>query len=203
MVFYGASGHGKVVIEAWTASGGAITAIVDDNETIRRLGHFPVSGKYNPERFQSVPIIISIGDNGIRKMIVQRLDVSYGMVIHPSAVLSLSSSVDEGSVVMANAVVNADSYIGRHVIVNTGAVVDHDCRVADFAHISPNATLCGGIQVGEGTHIGAGATVIPNIKIGKWAVVGAGSVIIEDVPDYALIVGVPGKIRKFCKPHSA
>ena len=70
----------------------------------------------------------------------------------------------------------------------------------DFVHIAPNSTLCGGIRVGEGTLIGSGATIIPNISIGKWAVVGAGSVVVSDIPDYAVVVGNPGKVIKILEP---
>jgi acetyltransferase EpsM len=35
------------------------------------------------------------------------------------------------------------------------------------------------------------------VKIGKWATIGAGAVIINDVPDYAVVVGNPGKVIKF------
>jgi acetyltransferase EpsM len=35
-----------------------------------------------------------------------------------------------------------------------------------------------------------------NITIGKWAMVGAGAVIIRDVPDYAVVVGNPGRVVK-------
>ena len=55
----------------------------------------------------------------------------------------------------------------------------------------------GNVEIGEGTHIGSGAIVIPNVVIGKWAVIGAGAVIIKDVPDYAVVVGNPGKIIKY------
>ena len=41
--------------------------------------------------------------------------------------------------------------------------------------------------------------VIPNINIGKWCVIGAGAVITKDVPDYSLVVGIPGKIIKKLK----
>ena len=74
--------------------------------------------------------------------------------------------------------------------------MDHDCSLEDFVHICPHATLCGNVSVGEGTQIGAGATVIQGIKIGKWCMIGAGAVIIEDVPDYSVVVGVPGKVIK-------
>ena len=202
MVFYGASGHGKVIVEAWIASGGAVAGIVDDNRVITRLGDFSVSGPYDEEKFAGIPLIISIGDNAIRKRIVQRIVAQYGKVVHPSAIISQSVSIAEGTVIMAGAIINAASSIGKHVILNTGSVVDHDCRIGDFAHVSPHATLCGGVVVGVGSHIGAGATVIPNVRIGRWATVGAGSVIVGDVPDHALVVGVPGKVKKICKPGS-
>ena len=202
MVFYGASGHGKVIVEAWVASGGKVTAIVDDNLMLRNLGNFPVSGQYSADKYADHSLMISIGDNSVRRSIVKKLQAKYGKVFHPSCIISQSSSIDEGTVSMAGVIVNAECRIGRHVILNTGSVVDHDCRVGDYAHISPNATLCGGVEIGEGTHVGAGATIIPNIRIGKWVTIGAGSVVIEDVPDYSLVVGVPGKIRKFCKPDS-
>ena len=50
-----------------------------------------------------------------------------------------------------------------------------------------------GVEVSEGASIGAGAICVAPIKIGKWALVGAGSVVITDVPDFALVVGNPGK----------
>ena len=50
------------------------------------------------------------------------------------------------------------------------------------------------VKVHEGTHIGAGATILPNISIGKWCVIGAGAVITQNLPDYSLVVGVPGKV---------
>jgi sugar O-acyltransferase (sialic acid O-acetyltransferase NeuD family) len=196
MVFYGASGHGKVIIEAWIACGGTVTGILDDNPAIKKLGDHVVSGKYSSDKFPDRPLIISIGDNKVRKTIVEKLHRMYGKVVHPSAIISASSALDDGSVAMAGVILNAECLIGKHVILNTGCVVDHDCRIGDFVHISPNATLCGGVLVGEGTQVGAGATVIPNVKIGKWATIGAGTVVIEDVPDFALVVGVPGKVKK-------
>ena len=47
--------------------------------------------------------------------------------------------------------------------------------------------------VKEGASIGANATIICGNTIGKWAFIGAGSVITKNVPDYALMVGVPAK----------
>jgi len=49
-------------------------------------------------------------------------------------------------------------------------------------------------RVKEGASIGANATIVCGIVIGKWAFVGAGAVVTKDVPDYALVVGVPARV---------
>jgi UDP-2-acetamido-3-amino-2,3-dideoxy-glucuronate N-acetyltransferase len=49
-------------------------------------------------------------------------------------------------------------------------------------------------RVRHGASIGANATVVCGVTIGEWAFVAAGAVVTKDVPDYALIGGVPGRI---------
>lgn len=196
MILYGASGHAKVVIESITASGEKIVAIFDDNEAIKKILTYNVLGKYDDQTFPDQQLIISVGANSTRKKIAQRLKCKFGKSIHPSAWISPTAILEEGTVVMGGAVLNADVRVGKHVIVNTSCSIDHDSQVDDFVHVSPGATLCGGVTVGEGTHIGAGATVIQNIRIGKWVIIGAGSVVVDDIPDYAVVRGVPGRIIK-------
>jgi acetyltransferase EpsM len=75
--------------------------------------------------------------------------------------------------------------------------VEHECQLGDYVHISPNSALAGDVIVGEGSHIGIGAVVIPGVKIGKWVTIGAGAVVLEDIPDFAVVVGNPGKIIKY------
>jgi len=48
--------------------------------------------------------------------------------------------------------------------------------------------------VKEGATIGANATIVCGNTIGKWAMIGAGAVVTNDVPDYAITVGVPAKV---------
>jgi UDP-2-acetamido-3-amino-2,3-dideoxy-glucuronate N-acetyltransferase len=48
--------------------------------------------------------------------------------------------------------------------------------------------------VKEGASIGANATIVCGITLGKHCMIGAGSVVTKDIPAYALVVGVPGKI---------
>lgn len=195
MIFYGAGGHAKVVIETWMASGGKVTAIYDDNESIKTLLGKSVSGRYKPDAFQDTKLVVAIGNNTTRRDVANAVKNRFGIVKHPAAIVSPSATIDEGTVVMAGTVIQAETTIGKHAIVNTSASIDHDCNVGDYVHIAPGAILCGEVEVGEGTLIGAGATVLPGISIGRWAVVGAGSVVTANVPDFAVVVGVPSKVR--------
>jgi len=46
----------------------------------------------------------------------------------------------------------------------------------------------------EGASVGANATILCGTQIGKWSLIGAGAVVTKDVPDYALVLGVPARI---------
>jgi acetyltransferase EpsM len=198
---YGASGHAKVICDILEAQHRLPYGLVDDNPGITSLLDYPVFNTIQQAKAAAEDeFIISIGSNRVRKIVAEKLQPSpFATAVHPGAVISKRSVVGKGTVVMANVSVNVDSRIGGHVILNTNCSIDHDCVIGDFVHISPNAALAGNVEVGEGTHIGIGATVIQGIRIGKWATVGAGSVIIRDVPDYAVVVGNPGRIIKYNK----
>ncbi|MBZ9631468.1 acetyltransferase [Salegentibacter sp. LM13S] len=197
MNIYGASGHGKVVFDILSSKNIQVDSIFDDNEEIEEFLGFKVTHEPNEHQLQT-PSVLAIGNNTIRKQVARRfIGLISEAVSHSSAIISKDIELGEGSVVMPGAIINSGSVLGKHCIINSGAVVEHDVRLEDFVHIAPNAVLTGNVSVGEGTQVGTGASIIPGIKIGKWASVGAGAVIIEDVPDFAVVVGNPGKIIKY------
>lgn len=194
MVLYGASGHCKVIIDILEAQGIQIDHIVDDSKQNTEILGYRV--KSNVGCYDN--LIISIGSSEIRKKIAESLTVkNYIRAIHPSAIISPRASIGEGSVVMQGAIIQSCAEIGKHCIVNTGASVDHDVKIEDFSHVAPHATLAGNVSIGEGSWIGAGAVVKQGVTIGKWTIIGAGAVVIKDVPDKAVVAGVPARIIKY------
>jgi sugar O-acyltransferase (sialic acid O-acetyltransferase NeuD family) len=189
----GAGGHAKVIIDIIEEMGGKVEMINDD-APLTELHGYTVSKELPAKHLQ---VVIAIGNNKTRKKISEKLDNTFGTAIHPKANLSSRCTIGEGTVVMAGVTINSVAAIGKHCIVNTNAAIDHDCKIADYVHISPGANLAGGVTVGEGTHIGIGSSVIPGITIGKWVTIGAGTAVIENIPDHAVVVGVPGKIIKY------
>lgn len=53
------------------------------------------------------------------------------------------------------------------------------------------------VIIGNDVWIGDNVTILPSVKIGNGSIVGAGSVVTKDVPDYAIVVGVPAKVVKY------
>lgn len=190
---YGAGGHAKVIIDILKSMGVSVKGIYDDNLGLKEVGTIPV---IHTNSYQS-PLIISIGNNNIRKKIVEKLQhVEYIKAVDSRTIISKSVEIEEGTVVMQGVIIQSCTIIGRHAIINTGAKIDHDCIIEDFVHIAPGSILCGNVSIGEGSFVGAGTTIIPGIKVGKWSIIGAGSTVIEDIPDNVVAVGSPCRIIK-------
>lgn len=196
IIVYGASGHGKVIVDLLKKSKIQVKAIIDDTPKFNELLGQPIQKAGEFEWISNEKVILAIGNNRVRKKLAGILNVSFVTIVHPTAIISDFTNIAEGTVVMAGAILNSDVKIGKHCIINTGAIIEHDCIIEDFVHVSPNASLAGGVKIGEGTQVGIGAVIIQGIKIGKWATIGAGAVIIRDVPDNAVVVGNPGRIIK-------
>lgn len=198
MYLFGASGHCKVIIDIIQKSNfDVIECVFDDNPIMNSIYNIPVLKPEKPDFFYDKSLIISIGNNKIRQKLANKISANYQIAIHPNSIIASNVSIGEGSVIMAGAILNPDVKVGKHCIVNSGSVVEHDCILNDFVHVSPNVALAGNVFIDKGSHIGIGAVIIQGIKIGKWVTIGAGAVVIKDVPDYAIIVGNPGKIIKY------
>lgn len=194
---YGASGHCKVIIDILHNNSLIIENIYDDNSSKKEILSYSITHSSLIKGLKIDNLILSIGNNGVRKKLADSLIADFVSVLHPKAIVSKFSKINVGTVIMASAVINSDVVIGKHCIINTASIVEHDCIIEDFAHISPNASLAGGVHVGEGTQVGIGAIIIQEIKIGKWVTIGAGAVVINDIPDYAVVVGNPARIIKY------
>ncbi len=85
----------------------------------------------------------------------------------------------------------ASLYIGNHTDIASSVMIynsEHDLENEDFsAREEP-------VQIGDYVFIGPRAIILPGVKIGKGAVVAAGAVVTKDVPDFAIVGGVPAKV---------
>jgi phosphonate metabolism protein (transferase hexapeptide repeat family) len=56
---------------------------------------------------------------------------------------------------------------------------------------------CHAVTLGHDVWIGHGVVILPGVTIGNGAAIGAGAVVSKDVPPFAIVVGVPGKVLRF------
>ncbi|WP_303014628.1 DapH/DapD/GlmU-related protein [uncultured Bacteroides sp.] len=55
------------------------------------------------------------------------------------------------------------------------------------------------VMIGNDVWIGARVMILPGVRIGDGVIIGAGAIVTKDVPDYAIVGGVPAKILKYRK----
>ncbi|MGC8777886.1 MAG: acetyltransferase [Candidatus Caldatribacteriaceae bacterium] len=198
IVILGAGGHAKVVLSTALAAGLSVEGIFDDDDTKwgQKLLDVPVLGPLEMLRSERLPrAVIAIGDNRVRKRIVERFDgcCEWITVVHPRAFVHQSVRVGRGTVIFVGTVIQPDTVVGDHVILNTGVTVDHDCTIGSFVHLAPGVHLAGSVVVEEGGFLGIGSVVIPGQRVGQWATVGAGAVVVRDVPPLTTVAGIPAK----------
>ncbi|MBL7840248.1 MAG: acetyltransferase [Cyclobacteriaceae bacterium] len=200
VILIGAGEHARVVLDSLQAAGRSVIAMFDPKYDGQNFMNTAVHGTYRHDLHTRSEAIVAIGANDVRQRLSREVRHSFTTSVDKTASVSKYSTIGRGSMVLHGVIIQQGSVLGQHVIVNTAAHIDHDCEISDFVHIAPGASLCGRISVGEGTLLGAGSIVIPGIKIGQWCTIGAGSVITRDIPDYAVVVGNPGRVIRYNKP---
>ena len=131
------------------------------------------------------------------------------------------AQVREGAKLGANCIVGRGAYVGTGVVMGDScklqnyALVYEPARLEDGVFVgpavvftndhfprsvSPDGTLkrgddweAVGVTVREGASVGARAVCVAPVTIGRWAMVAAGAVVTKDVPDFALVAGVPAR----------
>lgn len=140
---------------------------------------------------------------GVGTKVWQLAQVRDGAVLGAGCVVGRGAYVGPGVIVGDNcklqnyALVYEPAVLGTGVFIGPGAVLTNDTHPRavrpDGVLKSASDWTSTGVTVGEGASIGAHATCVAPVVIGRWAVVAAGCVVVDDVPDFALVAGVPGR----------
>lgn len=111
-----------------------------------------------------------------------RVTFGKGVFINHSAILSASGGIEFEDGVMCAPGVRI-------------ATINHDVNERHITYTYGKVTLK------KNAWIGMGATICPGVTVGEYAVVAAGAVVTKDVPDYAVVGGVPAKVIKMLDPR--
>ena len=127
-----------------------------------------------------------------------------------------NARLGEGCILGQNVFVASDVVIGNNVKIQNNVSLYTGVELEDDVFCGPSCVFTNVINprsqivrhsqfqrtlVRQGATIGANATIICGATIGRYAFVGAGAVVRGDVPDYALMLGVPSVQRGWISRH--
>lgn len=124
--------------------------------------------------------------------------------------------------IQSGAVIGSKCSLGQNVNISNNVIIGNEVKIQNNVSVYEGVEVKDGVFLGpscvftndltprarypkgqnryirtvveEGASIGANATIVCGHKIGKYAMVAAGAVVTKDVPDYALVAGVPAKV---------
>lgn len=141
--------------------------------------------------------------------------------VDEGAVVGDDTRIWHFSHIMSGAVIGRACNLGQNVVVSPGVVIGNGVKIQNNVSIYTGVTLeddvfCGPsmvftnvtnprsavsrkheyrpTRVGRGATLGANSTVVCGHSIGEYAFIAAGAVVTKDVPAFALVQGVPGRI---------
>jgi acetyltransferase-like isoleucine patch superfamily enzyme len=164
-------------------------------------------------------------DQMMRRVLVRALCKSAGndLRVETNVVLKHAETMEFGDCVFVGAQTvlqgrfDGRCKIGNHVWIGPQAYFDaRDLILEDYVGWGPGAKVLGSVHTGEpqgdpiittglvikpvtvgyGADVGMNASILPGVHIGAHSIVGAGAVVTEDVPDYAIVAGVPARILR-------
>lgn len=103
-----------------------------------------------------------------------------GIEIHPAAKIAGGVFIDHG----AGVVIGETAEVEEGVVIYQGVTLGGTSKEHGKRHPT----------VKKGAIISAGAKILGGFTIGEYAKIGAGSVVLKEVPPYATVVGVPGRV---------
>jgi len=149
-------------------------------------------------------------------------------IVEDGAAVGAGTAIWHHAHVMKGARVGARCSLGQNVHVADGAVIGNGVKIQNNISVYSGVTLEDDVFLGpacvltnvsnprsqvsrralyektlvrRGASIGANATVVCGITVGRYAFVGAGAVVTRDVPDYALVLGNPGRVAGWMSRH--
>jgi len=133
----------------------------------------------------------------------------------------VSGTLGKNTTIGKNSIVDKFTSIGDETFINTNcmitkAIIGNYCSIGSGVVIGPGEhhleaiSLSGRFyksayeeltskpcEISHDVWIGTNAIIIRGVKVGTGAVIGAGTIVTKDVPDFAVVVGVPARILKY------
>lgn len=124
--------------------------------------------------------------------------------VMPRAVIGERCNIGQNVLVSSDVTIGTNVKIQNNVSLYTGVIIEDDVFLGPsmvFTNvINPRSHVNRKDEykttlVKRGASIGANATIVCGTTLGRYCFIGAGAVVTKDVPDYALVYGMPARVR--------
>lgn len=155
-------------------------------------------------RFLALNWVGEMPGHTLRRMCYRRFGLEFpaDTVIYGGAEIRAPKKlrIGSGTVIGNGAILDARRglTIGSNVNFSTGVwiwTLQHDHNDPGFAAVG------GPVVIGDDAWVSCRCTILPGVRIGRGAVVAAGAVVTKDVPDFAIVGGVPAKVIGMRNPQ--
>lgn len=207
-VIIGAGTYGEVYLAYLQETGVDVVGFLDDdsrflNSSVRGvpvLGGI-VEGLNTLHEKGIEAVYCPLGNNKLRVRMLslaKQLGYKTPNYIHESVILSPNVVLGDGIYILPGTIVMPHTVINDYVMISMNVSLAHHNILESGVFLSTGCNFGASIHAKKYAYCGIGSTIMTGIhELGEDCLIGAGAVVIKDVPDMAVVAGVPAKVIKY------
>lgn len=207
-IIIGAGTYGEVYLAYLQEAGIDIVGFLDDDpkyegQSVRGI---PVLGGISrlndlKEKVNVEAVYCPLGNNKLRvKFLKMANELGYKTpnYIHPSVIISPNVTIGDGVYILLGTTIMPHTVIKDYVMISMGVHLAHHNVLEEGVFLSTGCNFGASIHAHKYAYCGISSTIMTGMhELGEDCLIGAGAVVIKDVPDGAVMAGVPAKLLRY------
>lgn len=203
-IVIGAGTYGQVYKE-YLQSEYSVIGYYDDDSSLHGLTIDGIEVKGNVrdalENETGCAVFVPIGNNKVRVRIMKEFErngFEIPSFIHKDTIIHSSVKIGKAVYILPGTNIMPLTEIGDYTMISMGVNIAHHNIIEEGCFFSQGTNIGASMHIYKLAYVGISATLMTGVKIiGNNSLIGAGAVVIKDVPDNAVMAGVPAKILKY------